>query len=112
MLAILRFTGSVLATSTPGDDSFCAGPKWVSQPVSPGLPVTVGTTYLVVVDGVQWLQKTDDYFASPRTVGPITALGSSLASAGYTPWDTYWKTANFWVDGALVRSRHIYSWLA
>jgi hypothetical protein len=69
----------------------CPGATWVSQQLREPLPVTAGSTYVVVMDYVTEYAGKMNYFTKPKTTGPLTipAFGNVAGAAGFFP-DQQW----------------------
>lgn len=60
-------------------------------------------TYAVYVDNLDFYVKSPDYFPSPVPHPPngrlLAPLGSCSGYGGYLPWDEFWTTSSYYVDG-------------
>lgn len=102
-------TGAVLA-SVAFNDAACNGPKWVVAPLAAPLQTTPGVEYTVAVDSLLYYVKTDGYYASPRTVGKVTAIaGVYGTAAGQMPTYQNQLPASYYIDGESPRSLYSYN---
>lgn len=97
---VLRWKdGKLLAVVANVDHSSCQGSGWVSVALDPPVVTSVGEEYVVVVDQLLHLARTDHYFPRPSTRGQLTLLGATSGPAGADPFGLEWATSNFWIDG-------------
>jgi hypothetical protein len=96
---VLRWKdGKVLAAVANVDHSACQGSGWVSVAITP-VVTSLGEEYVVVVDQLLHLARTDHYFPRPSTRGQLTLLGATSGPAGADPFGLEWGASNFWIDG-------------
>lgn len=94
-------TMALLATTGAFNDKSCGGGQWVSATLSTPLQVSPGVQYVAAIDSITSFGKSFDYLVSDKTNNDLTAqgYGALYGSAGFMPEETFWATANYWVDG-------------
>jgi hypothetical protein len=98
-------TKELLGTTGTFSDVTCAGPQWVSAPLTEPIRTTVGTEYVIAADSLLFYAKTEAT-VWPKVSGPLSATGALYGFvSGQFPVAASWMNAHYWIDG---KSRPIY----
>ncbi len=89
-------TGTLLATATFTNETASG---WQTVTFSNPVAITAGTTYVASFHSFGGYTSTSNYFATPKTNGPLTATAGVYAYGSGNPFPTgTYANTNYWVD--------------